>query len=130
MTRMNRPQRRYTPRRAKVAAEPSDAITREAEQLARKARTRIRGRVSAQTLAQIEEIASPVDRLEAILDAADGAARTAPAGVAEGALPCGPWWRKRLGDLRAGRTFQIRRIVTREDGAVVNLPMYPEGDPA
>ena len=107
----------------------SDAIAKEAIQLARQAKARISGSVSAQTLAEIAEIASPVDRLEAILDAADEAARTAPAGVVEHTLPCKPWWRKRLGDLRAGRTFQIRKIVTRPDGAVVNVPMYPEGDP-
>lgn len=108
----------------------SDAIAREAGQLAGQAGDRIRGSVPAETLAQIDAIPSPVDRLEAILDAADEAARTAPAGVVEWALPCGPWWRKRLADLRAGRTFQIRKIVTRDPGAVVNLPMYPEGDPA
>jgi hypothetical protein len=107
------------------------ATTREATQLARQARTRLGvSGASPEALARIDAVDSPVERLRACLDLADELAPTLPGGVVEHSLPGGKWWRKRLADLEAGRTFQIRKIEKREDGAVVNVPMHPEGDPS
>jgi hypothetical protein len=124
--------RRLTPRRrAASRGGTNDAITREAEQLARQARSRLGvSGASPASLAKIDVLDSPIDRLRALLDLGDELAPTLPASVVEHGLPAGKWGRKRLGDLEAGRTFQIRKLVTREDGVVLNLPMYPGGDPA
>lgn len=122
---MQRPQRRYTPRR-RQREEQSDAVHKEAKMLAEQAEGRLR--LTDEEYARLEAIESPVDKLEALLDIADELAKTASPGVVKHWLPCGPWWRRRLEDLREGRTFQIRKIVMR-DGVPVNVPAHPEGDP-
>jgi hypothetical protein len=90
----------------------------EAEQLARRAQLRLRGvfngadpsipqtlvKTREAGLAEIAEIASPIDRLRSCIELAEQLAPALPAGCAEHALPVGEWWRGRLADLApAGR---------------------------
>jgi hypothetical protein len=134
---MRRPQRRYTPRRPKASSESSDAIHREATQLASQAHRRVAVTAYASEdekararVKKITAINSPIECFRALIELAEELLAqidpaTAPA-VREHVLPV-EHWRERLRDLEEGRTFQIREPVPGPAGTTV--PKYPEGDP-
>jgi hypothetical protein len=100
-------------RRLESPPPADDALRREAEMLARKARTRLRGTVPNvpgsphlavaerrdRALAEIDELADPVDRLRAYIELGEELAPALPAGCSEHALPVGDWWHGRLAEL-------------------------------